>query len=218
MVGYHGLILDFGGVVTTDFYGALSAFCRRQGLAADAVLHVLRDTADGRRALAGVESGQISQREYEITLARLLGVDSQGLLGRALADLRPNQAVLDLARRARERGIRVAVLSNSWGTGEYDPYKGYDLKARFDAVIVSDQVGLRKPDPEIYTMAAAEIGLPPASLVFVDDTAANLPAARDLGMAVVHFTDTASGLTEIETLLDMAGGQVPELRERAHLD
>ena len=39
-MAYHGLILDFGGVVTTDFYGALSAFCERQGLPPDAVLHV----------------------------------------------------------------------------------------------------------------------------------------------------------------------------------
>ena len=216
-MGYHGLILDFGGVVTTDFYGALSAFCLRQGLAADAVRHALRDTADGRHALAAVECGQISQREYEAVLARLLGVDSRGLLGRALADLQPNHVVLGLARRARGRGIRVAVLSNSWGTGEYDPYQGYELEERFDAVIISDQVGLRKPDPAIYTLTAAKIGIPPSSCVFVDDTAANLPAARDLGMAVVHFADTNSGVAEIERLLNMPDDQAAEFPERPDL-
>ena len=212
-MGYHGLILDFGGVVTTDFYAALSAFCSRQGLAADAVQHALRDTVDGRHALAAVESGQISQREYEAVLARLLGVDSRGLLGRALADLQPNHAVLGLARRARGRGIRVAVLSNSWGTGEYDPYEGYELDERLDAVIISDQVGLRKPDSAIYTLTAAKIGIPPRACVFVDDTAANLPAARDLGMAVVHFADTNSGVAEIERLLNMADDQAAGLPE-----
>jgi epoxide hydrolase-like predicted phosphatase len=205
IVGYQGLILDFGGVVTTDFYGALSAFCLRTGLAPDAFRHALRDTADGRRVLAAVECGQISQREYEATLGRLLGVDNQGLLGKALADLRPNHAILDLVRRVRDQGIRAAVMSNSWGTGDYDPYDGYDLEERFDAVIISDQVGLRKPDPAIYTLTAAKIDVPPRSCVFVDDTAANLPAARDLGMAVVHFTDTASGIAEIERLLNTAG-------------
>lgn len=204
-MGYQGLILDFGGVVTTDFYGALSAFCLRTGLPADAFRHALRDTADGRRALAAVECGQISQREYEATLGRLLGVNSQGLLGKALADLRPNHAILDLARRVRDQGIRAAVMSNSWGTGDYDPYEGYDLEDRFDAVIISDQVRLRKPDPAIYTLTAAKIDVPPRSCIFVDDTAANLPAARDLGMAVVHFTDTAAGITEIERLLNTAG-------------
>ena len=210
MCRYHGLILDFGGVVTSDFYGALSAFCLRQGLGADAVRHALRDTEDGRRALAAVESGQISQREYEIRLAQLLGVDSQKLLGRALADLQPNQAVLALVRHAREQGIRVAVLSNSWGTGAYNPYQGYDLEARFDAVIISHQVGLRKPDPAIYALTATKIGLLPAACVFVDDTAANLPAARDLGMGVVHFTGTSSGVAEIKRLLNMTGEQTPE--------
>ena len=67
--------------------------------------------------------------------------------------------------------------------------------------MISDQVGLRKPDPAIYTLAAAKIGVAPGSCVFVDDTAANLPAARDLGMAVVHFTEAEPGVAEIERLL-----------------
>jgi epoxide hydrolase-like predicted phosphatase len=203
-VTYHGLILDFGGVVTTDFWAALSAFCVRRGLAPDAIARVLRDTHEGRTALAAVESGQISQRDYEIRLAALLGVDSRGLLSRALADLRPRSPVLDLVRRVRPAGVRLAVLSNSWGSGEYNPYEGYDLKQMFDAVVISDQVGLRKPDPAIYALAAGEIGVPPASCIFVDDTAANLQAASDLGMAVVHFTDAETGVAEIERLLKVA--------------
>jgi putative hydrolase of the HAD superfamily len=203
-VSYRGLILDFGGVVTTDFYGALSAFCVRRGLAPDAFVHVLRDTNEGRRALAAVESGQITQRAYEKTIADLLGVDSEGLLGHALADLRPRPEVLDLVRRIRASGIAVGVLSNSWGSGDYDPYDGYDLQGNFDAVVISDQVGLRKPDPAIYLRTAAEMGVPANACVFVDDTAANLPAAAELGMAVVHFTDTTAGVQEIERLLDVA--------------
>lgn len=198
---YHGLILDFGGVVTTDFYGALSAFCVRAGLAPDVFVRILRETAEGRSALAAVECGQMSQRDYEITLAALLGVDSRGLLGYALADLRPRTVVLDLVRRVRAAGIRVAVLSNSWGSGDYDPYKGYDLEESFDAVVISDQVGLRKPDPAIYRLAAGKIGAEPGSCVFVDDTAANLPPAADLGMAVVHFVDPGTAVAEIERLL-----------------
>jgi epoxide hydrolase-like predicted phosphatase len=200
-VTYHGLILDFGGVITTDFYGALSAFCLREGLPPDAFVQVLRGTSEGRSALAAVESGRISQREYEATLAGLLGVDSRDLLGRALGDLRPRASVLDLVRRVRAAGARVAVLSNSWGSGEYDPYEGYGLDERFDAVIISDQVGLRKPDPAIYRLAVAKIGVVASSCVFVDDTAANLPAASELGMAVVHFADEEAGVEEIERLL-----------------
>lgn len=198
---YRGLILDFGGVVTTDFYGALSAFCVSQGLPPDAFVRILRDTDEGREALAGVESGRISQRAYEKTVGELLGVDDNGLLRRALSDLRPRPEVLKLVRRVRAAGIPVGVLSNSWGTGDYDPYSGYDLDANFDVVVVSDQVGLRKPDPQIYLRTAAGIGVPPDECVFVDDTATNLPAAAHLGMAVVHFTATAEGIAQIEQLL-----------------
>jgi epoxide hydrolase-like predicted phosphatase len=198
-VTYQGLILDFGGVLTTDFYGALSAFCVREGLPADAFVQVL--TGEGRSALAAVESGILSQEEYEATLAGLLRVDGRGLLGRALADLRPRVSVLDLVGRVRTAGVRVAVLSNSWGSGEYDAYKGYDLERRFDAVIISDQVALRKPDPAIYRLAATKIGVAESSCVFVDDTAANLPVASELGMTVVHFGDEKRGVIEMEGLL-----------------
>lgn len=197
----RGLILDFAGVVTTDFHAALAAFCTREGLPPDAMSRALRDTPAGRRALAAVECGRISQREFEVILAGLIGVDGQGLLARALADLRPRGPVLDLVARVRARGIPVAVLSNSLGRGGYNLYQGYDLDAHFDAVVISDRVGLRKPDPAIYRLAAARIGKPATSCVFADDTAANLDAARALGMAAVHFTSTAPGVAEIEHLL-----------------
>jgi HAD superfamily hydrolase (TIGR01509 family) len=65
------------------------------------------------------------------------------------------------------------------------PYEGYDLDGRFDVVVISDRVGLRMPDPAIYRLTAGRLGVPPLDCVFVDDTAANLPAARGLGMAAV---------------------------------
>jgi putative hydrolase of the HAD superfamily len=55
-MSYRGLILDFGGVVTTDLYAEMSAFCVWEGLAHDAVVRVLRDTAEGREAIKAVEA------------------------------------------------------------------------------------------------------------------------------------------------------------------
>jgi hypothetical protein len=121
-MSYRGLILDFGGVVTTDFYGGLSAFCVREGLGADAFVDAIRTSAEGRAALKAVESGELPQREFERVLGGLLGVDDTGLLARALADMRPRPAVIDLAARARAAGVRTAILSNSLGTGDHDPY------------------------------------------------------------------------------------------------
>jgi epoxide hydrolase-like predicted phosphatase len=202
-VSYRGLILDFGGVVTTDLFAELSAFCVREGLAPDAFVHVLRDEPEGRAAFHAVEAGKIPQREYEEIIGRLLGVDDRGLLRRALGGLQPRPEVLELVARARKAGIRVAVLSNSWGDGEYDPYEGWDLAAVFDAVVISGDVGIRKPDREIYLITADKLGVPPGECVFADDTAANLPPARELGMAGVHFTDGPAGVAEIERLIGL---------------
>jgi putative hydrolase of the HAD superfamily len=123
-MSYRGLILDFGGVVTTDLFAELSAFCVREGLAPDAFVRVLRDTDEGRAAFEAVEAGTIPQRDYEVTIGRLLGLDDHGLLKRATSGLRPRPEVLKMIERAQFADIRVALLSNSWGDGEYDPYAG----------------------------------------------------------------------------------------------
>ena len=108
--------------------------------------------------------------------------------------------------RAREAGIRVGLLSNSWGDGQYDPYAGYDLDGIFDAVVISGDTGTRKPDAAIYLIATDELRVPPRECVFADDTAANLPVAEELGMATVNFTDAAKGIREISRLLGLSLG------------
>lgn len=203
-MSYGGLILDFGGVVTTDLFGELSAFCVREGLDRNAFVRVLRDNDEGRQAFEAVEAGKIPQREYEVIIGRLLGVDDHHLLTRALGGLRPRPAVLDLVAQARGAGIRTGCLSNSWGDGEYDPYDGWDLDAMFDAVVISGETGMRKPDQAIYQLTADKLGVPSAECVFADDTAANLPAAQALGMATVHFADEAAGIAEISRLLGLS--------------
>ena len=203
-MSYQGLILDFGGVVTTDLFAELSAFCVREGLDPGAFARVLNDDPEGRHAFEDVEAGRGSQREFEATIGRLLGIDDHALLTRALGGLRPRPEVLDLIQRARAAGIRAGLLSNSWGDGEYDPYAGYDLDSIFDAVVVSGDTGTRKPDAAIYLIAADELGVPPHDCVFADDTAANLPVAEELGMATVHFTNAADGIAEISRLLGLA--------------
>jgi putative hydrolase of the HAD superfamily len=200
-VSYKGLILDFGGVVTTDFYGALDAFSVRAGLDDGAFLRAIRENPEGRKALAAAERGQIPQREFEVTMGRLLGLDDNGLFANALADLRPRPEITGLTARARAKGVRVAALSNSWGAGDYDPYAGWDLDQMFDAVVISDQVGMRKPKPEISELTAARLGLKPSESLFVDDTEHNLPAARHLGMGTLLFTGADGEVAEIERLL-----------------
>ena len=203
---HRGLIVDFGGVVTTRFRTALSGFCEREGLAPDRLHHVLREDPKGKAALFEAESGAISQREFERRLGRLLGVTDADLTRRICADLRPCEPMLALIARSRESGIRTALLSNSWGTGGYDIYSGYDLRGLFDVVVVSDQVGCAKPDVEIYRWTLSKLGLPATECVFADDVVRNLEPAAELGITTVLVDDPEDAVQQIADLLALSAG------------
>jgi putative hydrolase of the HAD superfamily len=133
-----------------------------------------------------LETGRLAEPEFERDLARRLGVDAASLIDRLFAGSAP------------AAGVRTGLLSNSWGTRRYPR----DLLAElFDAVTISGEVGLRKPTPEIYALAARRLGLAPSECVYVDDLPVNLGPAAALGMATVHHVTAAQTITELETLL-----------------
>jgi epoxide hydrolase-like predicted phosphatase len=127
-------------------------------------------------------------------------VRSEQLITRLFGGMQPDAAMIDGVREARGAGARTALLSNSWGDAT-----GYDrplLEELFDAWVISSEVGLRKPDPAIYELAAERLGLPAEACVFVDDLPGNLKPARALGMAtVLHRGDAPSTLAEVRELL-----------------
>jgi len=103
-----------------------------------------------------------------------------------------------LIRTLRGAGFGTALLSNSWGCEEYPRA---DFPGLFDTVVISAEVGMRKPEPEIFVHAAATLGLEPAECVFIDDVAANIAAAVACGMTGVHHTDPAVTARELQALL-----------------
>jgi putative hydrolase of the HAD superfamily len=197
----RGLLLDFGGVLTTSLLEAIRRFCVECGLEPNALLDLFRHDPAGQRLLVDVECGAIGQPEFEAGIGELLGVDHERLVERLLGTVEPEPAILAAAERARAAGVRTGVLSNSWGLDPFDPYAGWDLAERFDAVVISHHTGTRKPDPAIYTLAAERLGLPCDACVFVDDLPHNLEPARALGMSVVHKTSAGQLLADLERLL-----------------
>ncbi len=195
-----GLVLDFGGVLTTSFEEALRAYCVRDGLAPDALELVFSLEAGAQGALVDLECGKMSQAAFVGLLAPALGVEPNGLLERMAADLRLEPIVTSTVARLRQRGVRVAVLSNSWGSAPFDPYAAFRLHDHVDAVIISDQVGLRKPDPAIFELTARRLGLALSECVFVDDVARYLEPARALGMATIHAINPVSTVSHLEEL------------------
>jgi epoxide hydrolase-like predicted phosphatase len=202
----RGLLVDFGGVLTTSVFASFSEFCAQAGLEPETVAGRFREP-EGRRLLEALETGRLSEAQFEPEFGALLGVDPDGLIDRMFRGMRPEEPMVDFVRQAKRDGIRTGLLSNSWGKGRYDRAAFPEL---FDAVVISGEEGIRKPDPEIYALALERMALPAQDIVYVDDLPFNLKPAAALGMATVHHTDPAATLAELRALLYAAGnGSAP---------
>jgi epoxide hydrolase-like predicted phosphatase len=195
-----GLILDYGGVLTTSPFDSFAAFCAVEGLEPEAVRVRFRDDPRAQELLEGLETGRMAAAEFEPSFAALLEVESERLLHRMFGGMEPDAAMIDGVRAIRRGGVTMGLLSNS--VGEASVYDRELIAELFDAWVISSEVGLRKPDPAIYELAAERIGLQPAACVYVDDIGGNLKPAAALGMAtVLHRGDAAATLGEIRGLL-----------------
>jgi epoxide hydrolase-like predicted phosphatase len=204
-----GLVLDWGGVLTGGIDAAFASWAQADGVIADHLGLVLReaftsDDADEPNPVHALERGEIDAAQFEQRLAVELArhgspVPAEGLLARMFAGISPSDSMLGLVARVKQAGLRTAVLSNSWGN-EY-PMQGWD--ELFDAVVISGEVGMRKPEPRIFEHVLALIDLPATDCVFVDDLPHNVTAAVELGfVGVVHRTYEETAL-ELEAILGM---------------
>jgi putative hydrolase of the HAD superfamily len=194
------LIVDFGGVLTTSIWPAFAAFCETEGLEPDAVRDLFRANSEALGLLRQLETGDVEDAEFERRFGALLGVaDSDRLIERLFAGLRPDEAMIAAVRAARAGGVRTGLISNSWGLGIYDRAPT-DL---FDATVISGEVGLHKPQPEIYLLAAERLEVDPAECVFVDDLRENCAGAGAVGMTGVLHRDSARTIARLEELLEL---------------
>jgi putative hydrolase of the HAD superfamily len=197
--------MDFAGVLTSNMVEVYDYFELVEGVKQYTVLHGWADRR-GQELYRRLELGEISQAEWNSAFGELIGVPSENLMGRLLEDLMPAHSVLRVVKDARAAGVRTALLSNSLGRHPHDPYAPFDLEEHFDVVVLSDEVGIRKPDRRIFQLIAERLGMPPAACLFADDTEENLPPARDLGMGVVHAVDERETTRQLRTLLGLDGG------------
>jgi len=196
--GRPGLLVDWGGVMTTDVFSSFAAFCVREGLAEDAVKQLFRSDLTARGLLAGLETGAVLEQEFEDGIAALLNVPAPGLIGRMMRDARLEPRMVEAVLTARAAGVLTGLVSNSWGSGGYPREKFAEL---FVGVVISGEAKVRKPSREIYELGAEAIGLRPDQCVFVDDLRGNLKPAQELGMAVVHHTSVDETLERLSDLL-----------------
>jgi putative hydrolase of the HAD superfamily len=197
---YRGLLVDWGGVMTTNLFDSFRAFCEQEGLSPDAVGDRFRSDPASRELLIGLETGTLPEEDFEPRFATILGVSPEGLIDRMFAGGGPDEAMQAAVRRARETGVRTGLISNSWGTRRYDRELLAEL---FDGIVISGEAGIRKPAREIYELGARAVGLEPAACVFVDDLPFNLKPAAALGMATVHHVEADQTIAELERLLSV---------------
>ena len=194
----RGLLLDWGGVLTSDVFAGFQVFCQDEGLDPLRVRDLFAADPGGRQALVELETGVITEPEFELRLAALLELSPErtpGLVDRVFGAIVAEEEIFEALRIARASGIRTGLLSNSWGVERY-PHE--QLPELFDAVVISGQEGVRKPDEAIYEIAIERLALPAEEIVFVDDLRGNLKPARALGMITVHHTSAAQTLDELE--------------------
>ena len=202
----RGLLLDYGGVLTTPVGDSFGAWERANGFSPGEVIRLVRDAYDDADGglIGRFERGEVSTEQFDAELARIFAtagkhVPEGSLVDAILARMQPWGEMWSVAAQARAAGIPTGLLSNSWGT---DMYPRDLLAEHFDVQVISCEVGLRKPDPEIYHLAADRLGLSPERCAFVDDLDHNVGVAEELGMfGVLHDGDTPTTVARLREFL-----------------
>ena len=202
------VICDFGGVLTTPLGNSFAAWSKESGIPLEDLGTAMAAATErhGDHPLFVLEKGLITQAEFIGRLETELGPgrDLHDMLDVYFDHLERNPEMIDLMRDLRGRGLRMALLTNN--VREWEPrWRSLlpEIDEVFDVVVDSAFVGLRKPEPEIYTLTVERLGdgLGPADCLFVDDIDLNCETARELGMTAVQFVDTEQARLEIERAL-----------------
>jgi putative hydrolase of the HAD superfamily len=196
----QGLLIDWGGVLTTNLFASFHAYCLETDLDPKTLMGRFRTDPAARELLISLETGEIDELEFELKFAALLEVEPDGLVDGLFKGVEPDVAMVEAVRRARAGGIRTALVSNSWGVHRYPHDMFSEL---FDGVVISGEERIRKPHPRMYELGAERAGLAPELCVFVDDLPFNLTPAEELGMATVHHTNAETSIPEMERLLGL---------------
>ena len=203
------VLWDFGGVILSSPFEAFNRYEIEHGLPADFIRSV-NATNPRSNAWAQLERSDIDSREFDRLFAdeaearghRVPGADVLGLLS---GDIRPEMvAMLD---RVKAAGYKTACLTNNvLGDRPADERSLAigAIMARFDEVLESSKVGVRKPEPRFYEIACELLDVRPHECIFLDDLGVNLKPAAAMGMTTIKVISAAQAITDLETLLGFA--------------
>jgi putative hydrolase of the HAD superfamily len=203
---YQAVLWDFGGVILSSPFEAFNRYEHERGLPTD-FLRTVNATDPHANAWARLERSDITPTEFDAAFAadatalghRVSGAEVLALLA---GDVRP-EMVLALDR-VKAAGYRTACLTNNI-SGEHASAERSEtisaIMARFDAVIESSKVGVRKPEPRFYEIACETLGVEPSQCVFLDDLGINLKPAAAMGMHTIKVLSADQAIDDLEQAL-----------------
>jgi putative hydrolase of the HAD superfamily len=198
------LLIDWGGVLTTNLFASFHAYCVEVGIDPQTLMGRFKSDREARELLVALEKGELDERGFEVQFAHLLEVGPEGLVDGLFAGVHPDEAMVQAVRRAHAAGVRTALVSNSWGVHRYP----HDLfEELFDGVVISGEEGIRKPSRRMYELGAERAGAALEACVYVDDLPFNLTPAEGLGMATIHHTSAETTIPQLERLLGVSLGE-----------
>lgn len=203
---FDALVVDFGGVLTTSIQDSMQVFANEEGIELQDLARVaLRAYVEGDDDLVtAFETGRMSEDDFSLQFAQRLAqatgkeIDPERFVSRMLGGVRLEEGMLDAVANARRAGYKTGLLSNSWGLSGYPRER---FKELFDAVVISAEVGMRKPQPEIFRFMTDKLGVEPSRCIFVDDHSGHLKAALAEGMTTILHRTPAETIEELSRLL-----------------
>jgi putative hydrolase of the HAD superfamily len=211
----RALVVDYGGVLTVPIRAAFEAWLEADQIDPDTFQALLEEwRVEPDNPMHRLETGQLAPDAFaDHLVSRLRRTDGSplpaaGLNERIFAAMHVDADAFVMLRAARSAGLKTALLSNSWDFA----YPWDQLDPLLDAKVVSGEVGLRKPDPAIYALAADQLGVPLAECAFVDDLEPNVQAAADLGMHAVLHTDLPTTLAALADLVPALAPYLPQTK------
>ena len=189
----RAVLFDFGGVLIRMDWDGYDEFGARWNLPPGALIRAFYLTPEWHAIETGQGSWETWQRGVEANLAPYLrdnvAAEVQALLDAWYAQRwqfhHPN---LELAQELQAGGARIGVLSNAPDDLRDRFLSQVPLPINWDAIIVSGEVGVRKPGRAIFEIASREIGVPMADCFFIDDLEENVLGAQAAGLRAYHFT------------------------------
>jgi len=206
----RAIVSDFGGVLTTSLQDAFLGWELASGIPLTAMGTAMATITerDGAHPLFELECGRMSQDDFldrlgsQLTIDLARDIDMSDFTATYFRHLKPNVVLLDALAGWRDRGLRLALLTNN--VREWEPYwrRMLPVDELFEVVVDSAYVGMRKPDPEIYRLTCERLSEAPQACLFIDDFEHNCEAARQVGLHPVWYRgDDEDTVATVEALL-----------------